>query len=48
MGSGWSRGLDSCRITDRRRVELTTAERVLAPTFDDQRIAQRGLLRDSH
>jgi hypothetical protein len=48
MGSGWSRGLDSRRFTDRRRAELTTAERILAPAFDDQRIAQRGLLRDSH
>jgi hypothetical protein len=48
MGSGWSRGLDSRRFTDRRRAELTTAERTLAPAGDDQRIAQRGFLRDSH
>lgn len=48
MGSGWSRGLESRRITVRRRAELTTAERVLAPAMDDQRNAQRGLLRDSH
>ena len=48
MGSGWSCGLDSRRFTDRRRAELTTAERTLAPAVDDQRIAQRGLLRDSH
>jgi len=48
MSSGWSRGLDSRRFTDRRRAELTTAERILAPAFDDQRIARRGLFRDSH
>ena len=48
MGSGWSRGLDNRRFTDRRRAELTTAERVLAPAFDDQLIARRGLVRDSH
>ena len=48
MGSGWSHGVDSRRIADRRRAELVTAERVLAPAADDLRIAQRGLLRDSH
>lgn len=48
MGSGWSRGLGSRRIADRRRAELATIERVLAPAVDDQRIAQRGLSRERH